>query len=35
MEWTVLDWNKPSIDFYERQGAKYLPEWLHYRLTLD
>jgi GNAT superfamily N-acetyltransferase len=35
MEWTVLDWNKPSIDFYDRQGAKHLPEWLHYRLTLD
>jgi GNAT superfamily N-acetyltransferase len=35
MEWTVLDWNKPSIEFYERQGAKRLAEWLPYRLTAD
>ena len=35
MEWTVLNWNKPSIDFYERQGAKHMGEWLFYRLTAD
>jgi GNAT superfamily N-acetyltransferase len=35
MEWTVLDWNKPSIDFYDRQGARHLGEWLHYRLDAD
>jgi GNAT superfamily N-acetyltransferase len=33
MEWTVLDWNTPSIKFYQRQGAKHLTEWYHYRLT--
>ncbi len=33
MEWTVLDWNQPSIDFYERFGAKRSSEWLPYRLT--
>lgn len=33
MEWTVLDWNQPSIDFYERYGAKRSSDWLPYRLT--
>jgi GNAT superfamily N-acetyltransferase len=32
MEWTVLDWNTNAITFYERQGARHLSEWLHYRL---
>ncbi len=32
MEWTVLDWNTNAITFYERQGARHLGEWLHYRL---
>ena len=27
LEWTVLDWNQPAIDFYERLGARRLPEW--------
>ena len=27
MEWSVLDWNTPSIEFYKRIGAKVLPEW--------
>jgi len=35
MEWTVLDWNQPSIDFYERFGAKRSSEWLPYRLTRE
>ena len=26
-EWRVLDWNEPSIKFYESLGAKVLPEW--------
>lgn len=26
-EWTVLDWNEGAIRFYERLGAKVLPEW--------
>ncbi|MFZ5429221.1 MAG: GNAT family N-acetyltransferase [Bacteroidota bacterium] len=32
MEWTVLDWNKPSIDFYEGMGAFNRGGWLIYRL---
>lgn len=32
MEWTVLDWNKPSIDFYEGMGAINRKGWLIYRL---
>ena len=35
MEWVVLDWNQPSIDFYERMGARRLSEWYTYRLTGD
>lgn len=34
-EWTVLDWNEPSIRFYEGLGAKRHGEWLIYRLTGD
>ena len=32
MEWTVLDWNKPSIGFYEELGAAHRGGWLIYRL---
>jgi len=28
----VLDWNQPSIDFYESLGAQVLREWLTVRL---
>ena len=34
-EWTVLDWNKPSIEFYEALGAKPMSDWTIYRLTGD
>ena len=34
-EWSVLDWNKPSIDFYEAMGAKILPDWKIVRTTGD
>ena len=27
IEWNVLDWNKPAIDFYEKSGAKVLSDW--------
>jgi len=27
IEWNVLDWNTPAIDFYEKSGAKILDEW--------
>ena len=35
MEWTVLDWNKPAIEFYRRYGAHYLREWYLFRLTAE
>ena len=28
IEWNVLDWNKPAIDFYKKSGAKVLDDWL-------
>jgi GNAT superfamily N-acetyltransferase len=34
MEWIVLDWNKPSIEFYLSLGAKPLSDWTIYRLTV-
>lgn len=33
MEWSVLDWNEPSIAFYEGLGAIGMDEWTVYRLT--
>ena len=33
MEWTVLDWNQPAIDFYEKLGARRMREWQVCRLT--
>ena len=32
MEWSVLDWNRPAIEFYESLGAKPQSEWTVYRL---
>ena len=32
MEWSVLDWNTPSIAFYEGLGARAMKEWTGYRL---
>jgi GNAT superfamily N-acetyltransferase len=34
-EWSVLDWNTPSIDFYRGLGAVPLDDWTRYRLTGD
>lgn len=31
-EWSVLDWNRPSIQFYQSIGAKAQDEWIKYRL---
>ena len=28
IEWNVLDWNTPAINFYEKSGAKVLKDWL-------
>lgn len=33
MEWSVLDWNQPAIEFYESLGAQRLHEWTICRLT--
>lgn len=33
MEWTVLDWNQPAIEFYESIGARRMREWQICRLT--
>jgi len=33
MEWSVLTWNQPSIDFYHRLGAVTLDDWRTFRLT--
>lgn len=35
LEWTVLDWNEPSIAFYRSLGAEPLEEWTTNRLTGD
>jgi GNAT superfamily N-acetyltransferase len=35
LEWAVLDWNTPSIDFYRSLGAVPLDEWTAYRVTGD
>ncbi len=33
LEWSVLDWNEPSIAFYRSLGAVAMDEWTGYRLT--
>ncbi|NLH45559.1 MAG: GNAT family N-acetyltransferase [Acholeplasmataceae bacterium] len=35
LDWWCLNWNKPSIDFYESLGAKHLEEWRIYRLSRE
>src|SRR5438128_1297180 len=35
MEWAVLDWNEPAIQFYQKLGAKPMQEWTVFRLTRD
>ena len=35
VEWSVLDWNTPAIEFYESLGAKPQDEWIVYRLSGD
>jgi GNAT superfamily N-acetyltransferase len=34
-QWWVLDWNKPSIDFYKSIGAVAMDEWTVFRLSGD
>lgn len=35
LEWVCLDWNKTSIAFYKKLGAKALDDWTTYRLDTD
>ncbi len=35
MEWSVLDWNQPSIEFYRTLGAVGLDDWTVQRLTAE
>ncbi|MGI8430961.1 MAG: GNAT family N-acetyltransferase [Chthoniobacterales bacterium] len=35
MEWAVLDWNEPAIQFYRKLGAKPNEEWTIFRLTRE
>lgn len=35
LEWSCLDWNQPSIDFYLSLGAEPMEGWTVYRLTGD
>ncbi len=35
VEWVVLNWNKPAIDFYKNLGAVPMDKWITYRLTFD
>ncbi|HSZ09644.1 MAG TPA: GNAT family N-acetyltransferase [Steroidobacteraceae bacterium] len=34
-QWQVLDWNRPSREFYERLGAQADAAWVNYRMTGD
>jgi GNAT superfamily N-acetyltransferase len=33
LQWEVLDWNQPAIDFYKAMGADFLDEWRNVRVT--
>jgi GNAT superfamily N-acetyltransferase len=35
VEWSVLDWNEPSIQFYKRLGAVTMDDWTTFRLTSE
>jgi GNAT superfamily N-acetyltransferase len=35
MQWEVLDWNTPAIEFYRAMGAEFLDEWRNVRLSGD
>ena len=35
LEWSVLDWNTPAIDFYKALGARPMDEWTVYRVDGD
>jgi GNAT superfamily N-acetyltransferase len=33
LQWEVLDWNTPAIDFYRAMGAEFLDEWRNVRVN--
>ncbi|MSP40294.1 MAG: GNAT family N-acetyltransferase [Deltaproteobacteria bacterium] len=33
LEWSVLDWNEPAINFYKKLGAMPMSEWTTFRIT--
>jgi GNAT superfamily N-acetyltransferase len=33
LEWSVLDWNQPAIDFYTKLGASPMSDWTVFRIT--
>jgi GNAT superfamily N-acetyltransferase len=33
LQWEVLDWNTPAIEFYRAMGAEFLDEWRNVRLS--
>jgi GNAT superfamily N-acetyltransferase len=33
LEWSVLDWNKPAVEFYKQLGAVPMSDWTVYRLA--
>lgn len=35
LQWEVLDWNQPAIDFYAAMGAEFLDEWRNVRISGD
>lgn len=35
LQWDVLEWNQPAIDFYQRLGARFLDQWRIMRLADD
>ena len=35
MEWSVLDWNEPAIEFYRKLGARPMEEWTVFRLDQE
>jgi GNAT superfamily N-acetyltransferase len=35
LQWEVLDWNTPAVDFYASLGAEFLDEWRNVRMTAE
>jgi ribosomal protein S18 acetylase RimI-like enzyme len=33
LQWEVLDWNRPAIEFYRAMGAEFLDEWRNVRVS--